>query len=142
MTQKNRLQHALLATLASVAACTAEPPLDAAQRVPVAGGNLLVDLVGRPNGACDVRVRGNDVSNWVKANGVVSRPTLAPAIVQACTGRLPYLASVSGQGDDGATVWEESAGPDSGRTTAAYRVSVASLRSDEAILQLRLVTLK
>ncbi|WP_048438056.1 hypothetical protein [Caenimonas sp. SL110] len=129
------LQHLILASVVALTACSSEVPPDATLTPAVAGGVLKVEAWA--GHTCRVRIRGASVENWVKQSGILPRTTLAPVVVQACTGKLPYLSSVSDRHPTGAAVWEASSGPGSAAPIAAYLVVVTSIGADEALLELQ-----
>ena len=135
---------ALVCAASVLTACNDEPAPDFRGSTPVAYGNRTVSLsveAWRDNGSqpCRVLIRGAEVTNWVKPTGILPRMTLAPAVVLACTGRSPYLSSVSGEGEGGVAEWEESSGPESGAPLSVYQVRVSSLTADQAHLELRVL---
>ena len=79
------------------------------------------------------------MTNWVKPNGVLPRMTLAPSVVHACTGRTPYLSSVSDEAEGGGVEWEESSGPESATALSVYQVRVVALSEDQAQLEFRVL---
>jgi len=128
-----------------LAACGSEPAPDFSSSVSVARVSGTADLrvnAWRGDGSkpCRVSIQGAEVSNWVKPSGALPRMTLAPAVVQACTGQTPYLSSLSVEPDGSAALWEQSSGPDSATAIATYRVRVSSLSSHRADLELHVLS--
>jgi hypothetical protein len=138
------LGAALVYAIASLTACSDEPAPDFTASTPVASGNGTVYLsveAWRDDGSqpCRVLIRGPGVTNWVKPTGVLPRMSLAPVVVQACTGRSPYLSSVSDEAEGGGVEWEESSGPESAAPISVYQVRVSSLTADQARIELRVL---
>ena len=144
---KAHLLGAVLMCAALLPACSDAPVPDFRGQIPVSFGNQTVSLsleAWRNDGRrpCSVLIRGPEVTNWVKASGVLPRMTLGPAVVLACTGHSPYLSSVSAGAENEAAEWQETSGPDSAAPLRVYQVRVSSLTSDQARLELRAVHIK
>lgn len=130
---------ALMCSAFLVACSEAEPAPDFRSNVPMAAGHREVSLSVDAWHAdallpCRVRIRGEGVSNYVRTDGNMPRGSLAPTVVQACTGKIPYLSSISGG------VWEASAGSESAAPLAVFQVKVNSVSEGQALLELRVAT--
>lgn len=138
------LGAALVSAVAILTACNAEAPPDFLGSTLVTHGHQKVPLsieAWRDDGSqpCRILIEGPEVTNWVKSTGVLPRMTLAPAVVEACTGRRPYISAVSGEAEGGVAEWEESSGPDSAVPLSVYQVRVSSLTADQARIELRVL---
>lgn len=138
------LSAALVSAVAILTACNAEAPPDFRGSTLVTHGHQKVTLsieAWRDDGSqpCRVLIGGPEVTNWVKSTGVLPRMTLAPAVVEACTGRRSYLSSVSDEAAGGGVEWDESSGPDSAVPISVYQVRVSSLTADQARIELRVL---
>lgn len=130
---------ALMCSAFLLAYSEAEPTPDFHSNVPVVAGDREVSLSvdawhADASLPCRVRIRGEGVSNYVRADGNMPRGSLAPTVVQACTGKNPYLSSTSGG------VWEASAGPESAAPLTIFHVKVNSVSEGQALLELRVAT--